>query len=1196
MFGKVVAFEVRYQLRQPLFWIISGFFFLIAFAMACTDVVRIGGLGNAHRNGPYMAAFDHLVLSMFYIFATAAFVAGAILRDDETGFGPILRATRLSKAAYLYGRFAGAAAASALAFLAVPLAILVGSLMPWVDPDSRGPFLPGAYLFPYLALATPTILFTGALFLSLAAWTRSLASTFIGVIGLLIVYVAGRVALGKLDLEHAAALLDPFGLQTFGLITRYWTASERNALVPALEGVLLWNRLGVLAASAALLALAYPLYRPAAQPGAKVRADARGDEAAPGLRATAGAGPRRPTPTFDGATARAQLLARTRLDMQQVFGSPVFLILLGLGLLNALISLSVSTGTTSYGGALWPVTRVMITILQGAFTFFPMIIAIFFAGELVWRERDRRTHEIIDATPVPDWAFVAPKTLAVGLVLLATLLVSVVAAIAVQLFKGYTDIELGKYLLWYVAPEAADLLLIAALGVFLQAISPNKFVGWGLMVAYIIATIALPNWGLEHNLYLVDNAPPVPLSDMNGQGFFWKGAWWFRLYWGAFSLMLLVLAYGLWRRGSETRFLPRLRRLPRKLGGRAGAIGAAALVVFAGAGVFIFINTNVWNHYRTTQGDEAFQAAYERALLRYENTPQPTVVSVALTVNIHPKESRVETTGVYVLENRTDKPLTEVHVRFDRDVTIGPLTVDQARGRTAGDPAFNYRIFTFDGPLLPGQRRTLTFSTELGEQGFRNAGNLTSVANNGTFLNSDQIAPVIGMSRDSLLTDHAARVRQKLPPTLHQPPLNDDPAARQYTYVGHAGWTTSDITVVTDADQTPIAPGDKVSDITRDGRRTAEFRTTAPILQFFSVQSARYLVRTETYKGVRFSVFYDPHHPYNTPRMIAALKASLDYYQANFSPYQFREARITEFPDYQRFAQSFAGTFAWSEGMGFIADYRDPRKIDLVTYIAAHEFAHQWWAHQMIGADQQGATALSETLAQYSALRVMRTLYGPDQIRKFLKFELDAYLRGRGSETSEEQPLATVEKDQGYIHYRKGSLVMYRLADEIGEDKVNAALRSLLAQFAFKGPPYPTSRELEAALLAQAPDRKDLIHDLFDVITLYDVKTTAATSRRRADGRYDVAVTVQARKLLADGNGKETEETMSEPLWVGLFDAKPDAARFGARNVIALERRPVHSGVQTLTFVAARPPAWAGADPYNELIDRNSDDNLVAVK
>src|SRR5690606_29936745 len=123
-----------------------------------------------------------------------------------------------------------------------------------------------------------------------------------------------------------------------------------------------------------------------------------------------------------------------------------------------------------------------------------------------------------------------------------------------------------------------------------------------------------------------------------------------------------------------------------------------------------------------------------------------------------------------------------------------------------------------------------------------------------------------------------------------------------------------------------------------------------------------------------------------------------------------------EFPAYADYAQAFANTMPYSEGVGFIADVSDSEKIDYVTYITAHEMGHQWWAHQVVGSNQQGATLLSESLAQYSALMVMERTFGADQIRRFLKFELDRYLRARGTERIEELPLLRVE-DQPYIHY-----------------------------------------------------------------------------------------------------------------------------------------------------------------------------------
>ena len=148
--------------------------------------------------------------------------------------------------------------------------------------------------------------------------------------------------------------------------------------------------------------------------------------------------------------------------------------------------------------------------------------------------------------------------------------------------------------------------------------------------------------------------------------------------------------------------------------------------------------------------------------------------------------------------------------------------------------------------------------------------------------------------------------------------------------------------------------------------------------------------------------------------------------------------------------------------------------------------AHQWWAHQVIGANMQGATLLSETLAQYSALMTMEKEYGRDAMRKFMQYEMDNYLRSRGTELLKERPLLRVEASQGYIHYRKGSVVMYYLREMIGEDAVNRALRKVLNQYRYKNPPYPTSYALMDALKEQTtPELQYLLQDLFYDITLF---------------------------------------------------------------------------------------------------------------
>jgi hypothetical protein len=437
------------------------------------------------------------------------------------------------------------------------------------------------------------------------------------------------------------------------------------------------------------------------------------------------------------------------------------------------------------------------------------------------------------------------------------------------------------------------------------------------------------------------------------------------------------------------------------------AIAGVAAIAMAATGVYGYHNIKQLNRYFTSDDAEKYAADYEKKYLKFEKLPQPSIAHVKLDVQLFPQQRRLIAVGNYDLVNNTRVPIRDVHIRQgEQDTTYDRLELSGAK-LVSYDKRFGYRIFRFEQPLQPGAHATLAFASQLWRRGFRAGAPATDVIENGTFANNFDFAPIIGMNRQNLLDDRAKRRRQGLPPELRMAKL-EDLSATARNYIG-SDWTTSDITLTTDADQTPIAPGNRVSDNTANGRRTAHFISGAPILNFFSIQSARYKVATRDHNGLQLQVYYNPGHDWNVAKMLTAMGNALDYYRAHFGPYQFNYARIVEFPGYNSFAQAFAGTMPYSESIGFNAKTNDPTKIDWTTYVVAHEMAHQYWAHQVIGADMQGGTMTSETLAQYSALMVMKHMYGPDKIRRFLKYELDSYLRNRQSEVVGEVPLERVE-------------------------------------------------------------------------------------------------------------------------------------------------------------------------------------------
>jgi ABC-2 type transport system permease protein len=1183
MLTKIARFEFRYVLRNPLLWVTAAATFGMMVIGMSVDGFELGSEGGLLENATFAIAKDYLIISTLFMFVTTSFVANVTLRDDETGFGPIIRSTPITKFEYVCGRFLGAYAVAAFCLLAVPLGIFVGSNVPWADSAQFGPYSLASHLFGLFVFALPNILIHAAIFFALATITRSMMATYIGVISFMVgFFILQESFMDKPYLRMAVTLADPFGARAFSDATRYWTIAERNGLLPSISGLLLYNRLLWVGIALACLVLAYTLYD---KKWKKSSAAGPAEEERPATTAATIASP--PLPQR-GAT-RALLWMRTKFEARQVIVSPAFPVLMLWGMFTTIFVLI--TQRDPSGRPRFPTTLILIPKIEDAFSMVPLMIAIYYAGELVWRERDRRMHEIIDASPLPSWTYVVSKTIAIAVVLIAAVFTNVVASITAQLALGYTNIELGKYVLWYVLPTTWDMLLIAVLAVFIQALSPHKTVGWGVMILFVAAKF---KHLFHHNLMEYGGIPSMPLSDMNGASSFWKGAWTFRLYWAAFACLLLLVAHLLWRRGTEIRLAPRVAHAWRRLGGTAGRIAAAVLAVFIGTGAYAFYNTNVLNEYRTKSDDEAFASEFEKKHVKYVGLPQPVPANVTLDIALDPQQRRAVTHGSYVLRNETSQPISEVHVRTPYgDLQLMKESLENAR-LIVDDRKFGYRIYRFETPMRPGEERVLTFETERWQRGFRNDDPNTSLIENGTFMDNIELSPVVGTMRLGMLEDDSVRRKYGLPPAPGLPKLEDVAATMQESFIN--AWATSDITISTTADQTPLAPGKKILDVTRDGRRIARFVSTAPIHPLFSIQSARYSEKHRQHGDVDLAVYYHPAHPWNIDRMLDALEVSLDYYQANYGPYQFDHVRIVEFPGYRYFAQAFAGTIPYSETYGFIADVRKPDTLDIVSGTTAHELAHQYWAHQVIGANMEGQTVLSETLANYSALMVLRKTQGEDHIRRYLQTALDRYLSGRGYLEGNEPPLARAGGENS-ISYQKGSLAMYLLQTRMGEAAINRALRGFLEQYRFKGPPYPRTLELIAALRAEAQtaEEQNLITDLFERVTLYDLRVDEPVAVHRADGKWDVKVPVDAKKLYAGGKD-EVETPLAENIEVGLFSAEPGTATFNASNVIVMQRQPIRSGHQVLTFVTERKPAFAGVDPYNYYIDRSSSDNVAAVK
>jgi ABC-2 type transport system permease protein len=1207
MFLTITRLELATLFRRGTTYLYFAVLFVLAAYAMASDAVQ-SDVGAVSRNAPAIVAQILIGLTIVGQVITTAVVGAAILRDVQYKAHELLFTTRVTRLGYLGGRFTGALLAMLAIYTALPLGAFVGTLMPWLDRDTLQAFHLSTYTRPFFLLVIPNIVFVSALMFAVGALTRNLFAIYTQGIVLLAGYAVSQIILVSLDHLQLAGMVDPFGDTALGLATRYWTITERNTRAFTLSGPLLTNRLIWLGVAAALVAVTLATVRLEAQPRSltwRVRRRRPTDTPSPSLT-------RAPQParlpavslSFGLAARLRQLASQAQFFFVAIVREPVFLTIACIGLV--FMALGAWFVDLRYGTALWPVTGEMLAAIIRRMYLFLVVITTIYAGELVWRERQLGVAGTTDALPTPTWLTLAGKFIAFLGAMLVVELVAVLATLGVQTIKGYHHYQLGLYAQGVLGIAMPTVIEIAALAFVVHALVNEKFVGHVIMIVYFLVTLALNKLGFQRVIYQYGFTPDYVYSDMNHFRQYAASLSGLALYFVAAAIVLLIVAYLAWPRGADETIRARLgSALSRWRPGPTRLLGGATACATLVAGGLVWHNTAVINRFESTREVQHSRAAYERDFHRYESLAGPRIVAVHVRADLVPESRAMALSSIYTVVNKHSRPIDTLYASLasaayhftlssgmgvEHNYHVDSLAWSRPTRLLFADSARGVYLYRLLQPLAPGDSMTLAFGAHYAAHGYPNDSPNNDLVANGTFLNSTfQYFPSLCYQGNVELANDDMRKREHLPPWHGAPSLSDESARANSTATCDADWVTFDAVLSTAPDQIAIAPGTLEREWMDHGRRFFAYRTPRAIPKFYSIQSGRYVVRHDSAPGVAIDVYYQPGHEVDVGRMIDGAKRGLAYYGAHFSPYQFPQFRIVEFPRYQSFAEAFPGTIPFSEGLGFISRVRDDKNdIDWPLFATAHELGHQWWGEQITPAEQQGAAMLVESLAEYSALTVMEQKYGVSNLRKFLRYELDRYLVGRATERKQEVPLMrAAELSQSYVFYNKGSLAFYALRDYIGEDSLNAALHRYLHDKAFQYPPYTNTPELLAYLRAVTPDSLQyVIHDLFETITLYDNRATAATATRLADGRYTVHLTFNARKLRADSLGAEKDIPMADYIDVGVF---------AGDRPLAVRKVHVTQPAMSVDFVVAERPTKAGIDPFNKLIDRAPEDNVRAV-
>jgi ABC-2 type transport system permease protein len=1199
---RIFALEFRYQLRRATTGLYFGVLLALAFLIVIGNYASDARDGYFLLNAPIVMAAVTVICSVKWLVVGASVAGDAAARDVQTRMHLLTYTAPTSKAAYLGGRFLAAFALSVLILLAIPAGLLLAMHFAGVEAGILGPFRAAAYLTTFGFIALPNAFFATAIQFSVAALSRRAMGSYLAGAAL---FAAAYLAWPVLEKGGQwANLADPM---SFGPVLSHlsndWSPLEKNTRLFLLEGSFLTNRLLWLGISLGLLTFTYfrfQLVLPETSQKPKPEEQPKPDVAAR-ERMYRGVGAALPQVrgTYGLATQLRQLRLITGQAFLQLASSRA-----GLPLLAALalvVGMTIPGNLKGRGVPLLPRTDFVLEYLTAPLaepaTFWVLIalLTIYYAGELVWREREAGLSEIANAAPVPEGVLFLSRFLALALVLVLWLAFLMTAGIVAQAALGGARVEIGLYVPVLFGLQLVDCLLFALLALAVHVLVNQKFGGHLVaLLAYGCMAFAA-TLGIEHKLLLFAASPRWTYTDMAGFGPTLAPWLWFKGYWVAWALLLAVVGQLFWVRGREGSLASRLQLARRRFTPASALVAAAAAGGILLAGGFIFYNTNIRHHYTSAAAATAQRAAYEQRYRRYLNVPQPLLTGVKLRVEIYPRQRAVEIRGTYLLVNNSRVAIDSVHLGTGADVETAAVHFDQSAKEVLVDKELGHRIYALTKPLPPGGSLRLRFEVKYKAQGFANHGADAQVVDNGSRFRNMEWLPVIGYEPYRELDEAGARKAQGLAPRPATYSLYDVAARR---YAPFAEQISFEAIVGTDAGQQVVAPGALRRTWMKDGRRYFHYATEAPIRNEYSIFSASYAVQEGKWKNpaagpeqeVAIQIFYPPGLRENPARMVRSAQASLDYYSRQFGPYPHRQLRFVAHPGYGFGHHAAPIAITAEEGFFLLNPKADARGFDLVTAVVAHEVAHQWWGNQLKQAYVEGAGLITESLAWYSALGVVEDKYGSEHLRRLLSF-----LREENETPRTRAALPLLQADDWYQLYRKGPLALYALSQYMGRDRVNGALRNLLAKHRPGTVPRPTSLDLYRELQTATPDSlQSLLHDLFKANTFWELEVETATAKQIKGGSWQVTLSLQARKLVVDSAGTETKLPMKDWVEIGVFAPAAEGKQVG--QALYRQKHLIRSGQQTIGLTLPDRPAKVGIDPQHLLTDWKVSDNYQVVQ
>lgn len=1186
MIRQLFAFEFSYQKKQ---WAL-----LIAIALFFLSGIQIGAQAFApdlvNYNAPYQITYYVSLFTLGSVFATMFFVISGVLREQEHHTESLIFCSGIKKYQFFISRFLGVFLFSVLAFSPILLGIIIGTHSFGLTPERLSPFSLFPYIWTWLVFILPNIFICTSILFSVSLFSKNRFAVYAGAVFIYVGYFITASVFGSPILAGSspstveqttfAALMDPFGITAFMEQSQYWTPAQKNILNVSLSGNFLLNRIIWFLFGIVLLSLTYNRFSFTFSGISKQKKQKKEKKAEkPNLIYSSIAYQTGNFPHFWNSYK-----AQFKMGIKHMAKSiPFWAIVLvwAFIVVSELYFFIYESG--SYSEKMYPTSYLLAGAYQEPLFLLGLMLVVFYSGEWIWKEHTARFNSIIDATPVSNTSVFLSKVSVLAVIPALLIVSGIVLSVAFQIHRNFLDYDFTIYLstlYFYGLP----LMFFILLAVFIQSFLPNKYLGMlvtGLLALGLSSNLSF-YLGIEHPLLRMGAIPSVVFTGMSGTGNYAKPFHLLGWHWFTLGLILLLLSFKVWNRGSVIGVTENLKKLSHSWSLPKVVPLLALLILFSVSTGYIFYKTNIESEYMSSSEQLDLRADYEQRYKSFEHLDRLFPAFIKSEMDIFPDNQKYRVKAEYLLVNKHNSVIDTVLITPRGNLTSMIL---QNGTLIEHNEKHNTYLYRFENSIQPGDTISMEFEVEKQQTGLSTE---RDVVQNGTYIHLRDFSPIMGYRNGLEIRNNKERRKRGLPDRKPEIVSEADLTTEEIGY----GKIHVETILSTSNDQIGISIGDLIEKWSENHRNYYHFKTSTPVSPAAGYFSGNYTVDTDTHSEIKLEHYYHPEHSYNSELIMESMKATLEYAEAEFGDYPFHHLRIVEIPAHWGFGgYAHPGTISMVEDNLYLIDERDTTDFSLVAKRTIHEVAHQWWGHRLSPKNTSGAGIFVEGFSKYTEAVVMEKIYGKRAVFQLSETAKQQYFVGRSYSQNPEQPLY-LEQGEGYILYGKSYVIMLALKELIGEEKVNGVLKTLIDRHESTFEATLTSLEFLEELYKVTPaEYHSLIDDWFKKITSYDLSVLNADYKKE-NGLFTIEIDIEALKFEhIDGLAKQIN--MDEPIQIGAFSRHPSNA--SDEEILYLESHTITEGTSTIKITVDKLPRYVAIDPYGTRLDMIRNDNWAQL-